>query len=670
MKIYMIVSMLVFFAIIQAYGSGPGRVGSEFVQLSVGSRPSSIGSAYTAIDGGVESIYWNPAGLSSIEDRELLGGYNHMFEGIKYGSIGYAKPLFPYQGGLGIMLTYLNSGDIPETNLMSETIGSFQTQHMLGIFSYGRPLFDRISVGGSLKIIYEKIEEENATGFAVDLGSLFLLPSFLEFSSPRIGMVFQNIGTPMKFVSEAETLPFTMRLGISSKVFKAKNLTLAIDIAKPLYEGPSFHTGGEYLFWDMLALRLGYRTEPVKGLGSLAGLTTGVGFTTRNKFLSVNYAFLPGGDLGYTHTADMKFIFALNKSIIMEKRERKKKADEFAINTAKTFAQGMSYYRKREFLRAHEKFNETLKLNPQYEPASRYLEKIKDKIVRILEREKDGKDLFYARGFSYYTLGEYEQAIKEWKKFLSLNPFNEEIPEYINRIQDEMEQKDKIQIEKIEMQLKLGKEYYEKGEFLKAKKEFSGILNVIPEHAEAKQYLTDIQTHFKTMVEELCLEGLSYYEKGDYKQAKKSFDMVLEIEPHNKVAQNYIELIEKKSQKQRYIKKEAEDRKSEELSSNYLQGKELFQKGDLEKAISYFEKVVAVEPTFRDASNYLKQARAKLQDVNNQKAEDYYVRGLVEYSNGRVEQAISYWEKTLKLNPYHNKALNAMLRVKESIKEK
>src|SRR5688572_27365803 len=61
----------------------------------------------------------------------------------------------------------------------------------------------------------------------------------------------------------------------------------------------SFHLGGEWRPLDMLSLRAGYRTDTLKELSALAGLTAGMGIHVWGQELA--YAWLPYGDLGQTH---------------------------------------------------------------------------------------------------------------------------------------------------------------------------------------------------------------------------------------------------------------------------------------------------------------------------------------------------------------------------------
>ena len=60
----------------------------------------------------------------------------------------------------------------------------------------------------------------------------------------------------------------------------------------------SARTGVEWRPLESIALRAGYRTDTVKELSAIAGVTAGIGVTLWGQELS--YAWLPMGDLGNT----------------------------------------------------------------------------------------------------------------------------------------------------------------------------------------------------------------------------------------------------------------------------------------------------------------------------------------------------------------------------------
>jgi len=111
-----------------------------------------------------------------------------------------------------------------------------------------------------------------------------------------LGVVAQNIGSKLG----SDPLPLTFKVGAASKL---RALTLAVDLTKPQDNEIYYCLGAEWWLRNVLALRVGYKTNQDIG----QGLTAGIGY----KFgrICLDYAYVPYGDLGDTHriSLGMKF---------------------------------------------------------------------------------------------------------------------------------------------------------------------------------------------------------------------------------------------------------------------------------------------------------------------------------------------------------------------------
>jgi len=67
------------------YANGPGTTGANFLKIGVGARAAAMGDAFTVIVDDSTSLYWNPAGLIRIKERQLSATYNTWFAGINQG---------------------------------------------------------------------------------------------------------------------------------------------------------------------------------------------------------------------------------------------------------------------------------------------------------------------------------------------------------------------------------------------------------------------------------------------------------------------------------------------------------------------------------------------------------------------------------------------------------
>lgn len=172
-----------------------GTTAANFLTIPVGPRASGMGGAFTALANDVTTAYWNPGGLSRIGQNEFSASFSQWIAGTKHNWFGLNYALSE-DDAVAISLDQLDYGE-EEITTTSQPDGTGQRWSASDIalsLSYARNLTDRFSIGGSIKYINQKIWNESATAFALDIGLLF----YTELPDLRIGMNISNFGTEMK----------------------------------------------------------------------------------------------------------------------------------------------------------------------------------------------------------------------------------------------------------------------------------------------------------------------------------------------------------------------------------------------------------------------------------------------------------------------------------------
>ena len=172
-----------------------GTTGAEQVLIPVGARGIATGGAFLANITGLESIFYNPAGLDVYPQTEAMFSYvNYLADiNISYFAIGTSLGDI---GSIGLDLKTFDFGDIPVTSeTFPDGTGETYSPSFLTIgFTYSKVLTDRIAIGTNLKIISENIQNTNATGFALDAGVQYRFSEAL-----MIGAAVKNIGSDMSY---------------------------------------------------------------------------------------------------------------------------------------------------------------------------------------------------------------------------------------------------------------------------------------------------------------------------------------------------------------------------------------------------------------------------------------------------------------------------------------
>lgn len=287
--------------------AGDGEVGThgaQFLKLGVGGRAVAMGGAFVGLADDASAIYWNPAGLASVSGTELSFIHLAWLQDIAYEYFAVAQPI-EKRGVVGFSISFLHMDKLQGRDRQGEPTPDFSVSDMAITLGFGREINGGLLVGGSIKSINERIEDRNAFGLAFDLGCLYQTPVKNLF----LGGVVQSWGRDIAFVEESFGLPTVFKLGASYRHTLAGNpMNLAVDLYSPTDNKTCLHSGMEYVYKNTMAGRIGYKNG--SDLTDTAGLSFGFGLmTARTQTYRIDYAFVPQGVLGNSHTFSFSISF-------------------------------------------------------------------------------------------------------------------------------------------------------------------------------------------------------------------------------------------------------------------------------------------------------------------------------------------------------------------------
>lgn len=272
---------------------GAGTSGANFLKVGVGARSLAMGSAAVSTVDDANAIYWNPARLARMNDTSVTATYASLFEDQSQGFLGGATPFLDL-GVVGLGVNYLTVKNIEKRAGDTESPDSnFKDQEYSVSLSFARQgmIWESLDLGANAKVIHQNLDVIKENAYALDLGAAYHATEKIT-----TGLSLQNLGTKLG----PDSLPVLVKAGSDWRWFQDK-LTVALDanawINDKRYTG---NAGTEYWLAKPLALRAGYRFgQGPEHLGGSSGLSVGVGF--RLTQFTLDYAFLPSGDLGDTH---------------------------------------------------------------------------------------------------------------------------------------------------------------------------------------------------------------------------------------------------------------------------------------------------------------------------------------------------------------------------------
>ncbi|MFH1958451.1 MAG: PorV/PorQ family protein [bacterium] len=452
---------------ISAFAGSPGSSALNFLKIPAAVRAVGMGEAYVASAGGLDAVYYNPAGISQAGYQEFTAAHTEWLDGISYSFLGYLHPSESL-GSFAGSLYYLSKNDIPGyDNTGLPTNKKWDVSDRMGILSYGRKL-NGVSAGASIKFIQESLADESASAYCFDLGLLCNLSCDMNF-----GISASNVGGEVKYISETEEIPLIFRAGISYRIFPfGDDITLNLDYTYPSDNDGYVSAGGEYSFSDNFSLRAGFVGS--KDMISKA-LRFGFGFGKRN--IHFDYAFAPSEILENTHRFSLTLRFG---------RSFRR---ELVTGNALRCRAGEKYFRQGDLAKAIAEFSSVLKLEPENQRAKNGILKVKAELVDIKHGDEIRKHLRI--GKKYYRDSKLEEALVEFEKVTGFFPEHRKANAYIARIDKELKQAELDAA--IRVLLKEGKDAFQTGELAASEKKFLKVLEILPGNYEALDYIEKIQ---------------------------------------------------------------------------------------------------------------------------------------------------------------------------------
>ncbi len=240
-----------------------------------------------------------------------------------YGTFGqYFEDL---DGTLAINFTFMNLGEFTRTLEDGTVKGTFQSNEFAVSVGYGTIIATDLSIGFQLRYIQSNLAPASQlTGGEAGVGSsasfdigLLWKPMELEIGGVdlsdmiALGFNLSNVGPKMTYREESDPLPTMLKLGAAVNLVRDEfnDLTVAMDIGKLLVHrdslgsdpiptslvtgwknsGVELSLGAEYWYERIVALRIGYFTEP-SVLGNRQYWNFGAG--VRYDVFSLDFSFI------------------------------------------------------------------------------------------------------------------------------------------------------------------------------------------------------------------------------------------------------------------------------------------------------------------------------------------------------------------------------------------
>ena len=385
-----------------------GPVGATFLRFEHNARVKGMGGAFVAVADDGDAVYWNPAGLANID--HLLFSFTHSEGAVdrvrQY--VNIAKPL-GRAGCIGFDVFYATVRDLVLYDKHGLAAGEIENHDMVGNLGWGWRPISKLAVGAGAKFYQSTIAYASASGFAADAG---VLVNELPWDGFSLGLVLQNLGPSITYLSSPDSLPTNIKLGVAQRRgFGSHRATLSLETnrliasAQPLL----LSLGVEYSYRGMGFLRGGYRFNR-----KLDKIAVGGGLCFRNA--AIDYAFLPLGPMGMSHQVSLGYTLRRGKQT-REEPAGTEPPDEPSMQ--KTLpAEGKA------------ELNRMISAAISLHDAGEY-EKALEILAEVVEIDPENALAYRIQGNCYYTLGDHDAARQAYERSLQLNPEDTKLRDFL-----------------------------------------------------------------------------------------------------------------------------------------------------------------------------------------------------------------------------------------------
>ena len=292
-------------------GQRAGTASGTFLEIGVGARAVALGESFVAIANDPSAVYWNPAGLASLQRREVAESHVDWPADIHYDHVTLVLPSRKLGGSIALQFGMLATQMQETTELQPFGTGrEFWYSDVVVGAAFARRWTDKLLVGAGVKYLREDLGSQVGgpltKAVLFDMGSIY----YLGLGSIRIATSLTNFGSELKpsgqYVSpysgeirqfDGYDPPLMFRYGLAFEPIEnsQQRVTTSFEVDQPADNSQMIKAGVEWTYRRQFALRTGYNFGADE-LKYSAGAGFNADFGTMHGTL--DYAYTNGGFLG------------------------------------------------------------------------------------------------------------------------------------------------------------------------------------------------------------------------------------------------------------------------------------------------------------------------------------------------------------------------------------
>lgn len=497
------------------------KVAMPSLGVPVGVRAVGMGEAYAAAAQDVTALHWNPAGLARVGGYQLGLMHNEWNSalGMRQEYLAYGMGV-GQNSGFGLDLNYFSLGTLTErsaTGALGQESGAYAFSGTLG---YATSLMnsDALKLGITGEFGMESVFKNSSSVVAGGVG--------LQYDFTReftVGIAANHLGA----ASGGFSTPGEALAGMAYS-FNNKAVVLALDGGMPFNGDPSLRSGLEVNLGS-LSLRGGWRQSFSSVEGNVqSGPTAGAGF--KAGVFSIDYAFVPYGDLSTTHRVSAMIDLPTDffKPKIMGAESSTITARAYYDKAVSLEKQGSLLQSLIEYQRAKDAYPEKLRAKPQnfYLTALKKIDSIQKEMNKSGNNEQVRKLLaqYISTGQDALSNHRYKEAISNFRAALKVDAENKDAKRLLDEAQSGLRSRKKGLLEEADSS-------YRNGQLGTAIERYREVLAMDENDEESATFFSGHKAEIQEFLRKIHRKGIDQYVAGNVKEAIDTWRKGLKLDP-------------------------------------------------------------------------------------------------------------------------------------------
>jgi tetratricopeptide (TPR) repeat protein len=340
----------------------------------------------------------------------------------------------------------------------------------------------------------------------------------------------------------------------------------------------------------------------------------------------------------------------------MDQLEGRAQNDALGAQVRQVLRKGMELYQVDKVDEAVKVWEEALKLDPASSQAKSYIKAAQERKVAVARAQS-----LVANGVQAYQAGDLGTAVSLWEQALAADSHNDQAEQYLMEGRKQMKRRE-AEIES-KQHFVTGATFYQAGQVAEAAREWSWALRILPDYAEAQEYLAQAQAYVLAQplpdvdpaapdapaIQTAYSAAMEHFMALRFKDCLGMLNQAKAKRPTHATLGLMIDL--------------AKQRQREFLDTFLAKGKLAMEAGDLVAAVAQWKQALKEAPDDAVAREVMGSAKPQiLAEVDK-----LYAAGSDLFNKGQNREAVALFDRIISLDPSHEFAFKKREEAQEKL---